>query len=267
MLFMIMGMLVLIALSVIGFLFYLLNKEGKKETVDELPIVNLTDFKSNIPPQPSVAEQAYQKRSLELEEELHQVSDKAVAQAQEALTMIDQLKRYNEEIEAQKQAIVAEYETKVADAGNHLTQLRGENNSLQVQLENSRVKLTTLEDELVAIKNQMAIEINRANTQLEQITKEKEEAITEGVNFQIAAMKADHEVLLQANLDLQETNQKLKELNSSLIEKNDILQYEMIKNRAQASGLERMCQNYKVQIEELLNKDATGRGVVSLLKN
>ena len=260
MLFTIMGIVVVTAISVVGLLLYLLNKEGRKEVIEAAVPV----FTAPIQPQPSAAEEAYKKRAEALEDELRQVSDKALSQAQEALSMIDELKSQNETIEEEKRRLQVEHESKRAEAGEHLTQLRQDNNVLQVQLDGSRAKIAALEDEIVAIKKQMEVEITRANAQLEQVIKEKEEAVTDGVNYQIAALKADHEALAQANLDMQKTNQKLKEFNSALVEKNDILQYEMIKNRAQASGLERMCENYKAQIEQF--GELAGRSAVGLLK-
>jgi chromosome segregation ATPase len=286
MLLMIMGMVVVIALGVIGLLFYFLSKEGHKEIQEVVPVVDLSIFKNELSSavvvetkvqgddqveevkvQEALVDDGYQDRVNELEEELQQISEKAVAQAQEALGMIDQLKKQNESLEEEKRLFKVEYEAKVKEAGEHITELRNDNSVLQVQLDNSRQKIVDLEQEMVVIKQQMEVELRRANAQLEEIGKEKDEAVAEAVNYQIAAMKAEYDVLTGVNLDLQKTIQKLKELNDVMTAKNDVLQYELIKNRAQASGFERMCENYRMQMEELLAKDsAKGRGVVSLLK-
>lgn len=47
---------------------------------------------------------------------------------------------------------------------------------------------------------------------------------------------------------------KLKELNTTLIDRAKILQYELNRHRAQASGLERVCENFKVQMEDMFNQ-------------
>ena len=75
---------------------------------------------------------------------------------------------------------------------------------------------------------------------------------------EIAALKADYDALMQLNSGLQKSNQEFKVLNVSLTEKNDMMQYEMIKYRAQASGLERICANYKEQLEGLLARETAG---------
>ncbi len=47
---------------------------------------------------------------------------------------------------------------------------------------------------------------------------------------------------------------KLKELNGTLIDKAKILQYELNRYRAQASGLERVCANFKTQMEAMFGQ-------------
>lgn len=277
-LYVIMGAVVLIAAGIVGLLFYLLKKEEAKEEKEATPVLDLNEFKkaaavssvelpelvqaTPLPPEPqvSLAEESYRKRVVELEEELHQISDKAVSQAQEALTMIDQLKKQNEELEEQKRLISEESTLKVDEASAHLTQLRQDNSSLQTRLESSNVKIVALEDEVVFIKKQMEIELKRANDQIEAIALEKKEAVTEAVNFQIAALKTEYEQLQKVHVDLQEANQQLKKINASLIEKDAQMQYELTKNRAQVSGLERACASYKLQVEELLARLESGVG-------
>ena len=81
----------------------------------------------------------------------------------------------NEALEEEKRLFKAEYEIKVKEAGEHITELRNDNGALQVQLDNSRQKITDLELEMSIIKQQMEVEIKRANAQLEDIGKEKDE--------------------------------------------------------------------------------------------
>lgn len=53
---------------------------------------------------------------------------------------------------------------------------------------------------------------------------------------------------------LEQDVKKLKDLNNTLIDKAKILQYELNRHRAQASGLERVCENFKVQMEEMFTQ-------------
>ena len=71
---------------------------------------------------------------------------------------------------------------------------------------------------------------------------------------EIETLKAEQIQLRQKYDDLERTHQKLRELNTHLMEKNDLMQYELIKARAQSSGLERVSFNYKNQLEDFLKK-------------
>lgn len=53
---------------------------------------------------------------------------------------------------------------------------------------------------------------------------------------------------------LEQDVRKLKELNNTLIDRAKILQYELNRHRAQASGLERVCGNFKVQMEDMFQQ-------------
>ncbi|GEM_PF-3780127 len=54
--------------------------------------------------------------------------------------------------------------------------------------------------------------------------------------------------------ELEQNIAKLKDLNSTLIEKAKILQYELNRQRTQATGLERVCANFKSQMEGLFGQ-------------
>ncbi len=62
--------------------------------------------------------------------------------------------------------------------------------------------------------------------------------------------------LVQEVEDLRRTQAKLIDLNATMTTKADLLQYELIKARAQATGYERISQNYQQQIEQLMGGKA-----------
>jgi chromosome segregation ATPase len=90
---------------------------------------------------------------------------------------------------------------------------------------------------MAAVKIQMGEEISRANAMVSELNREKEALLS--------APKAEPDEALR---------QQLQELNAQLLEKNESLQYELIKARAQSSGLERVSFNYKNQLEDFLKK-------------
>ncbi len=67
----------------------------------------------------------------------------------------------------------------------------------------------------------------------------------------IERLKEENCVLKKANEDLKNTFKETKEFNALLVEKEQIMQYELVKNRAQSLGLEKICEDFKIQIEEM----------------
>jgi len=67
----------------------------------------------------------------------------------------------------------------------------------------------------------------------------------------IESLKGENRNLQQLNQDLKNDFEKTKEHNTHLIEKESIVEYELSKNRAQNVGLEKICEDFKVQIERM----------------
>ncbi|MBP6343143.1 MAG: hypothetical protein KA403_04355 [Candidatus Omnitrophica bacterium] len=82
--------------------------------------------------------------------------------------------------------------------------------------------------------------------------------ITEAKDF-ASALAIQKEEQAQQIAHLEQDVTKLKELNSTLIDKAKILQYELNRHRAQASGLERVCANFKTQMEEMFGQVETAK--------
>ncbi len=74
------------------------------------------------------------------------------------------------------------------------------------------------------------------------------------LNETVKSLQADNDNLLQTRAGLDVDLRKVKELNETLIQKEDMIQYELTKNRAQATGLEKVCENFKQQLNELSTK-------------
>jgi len=67
----------------------------------------------------------------------------------------------------------------------------------------------------------------------------------------VQMLTGEKESASQRAMDLDQSVNKLKELNATLIDKAKILQFELNRQRAQATGMERVCGNFKTQLEEL----------------
>jgi len=64
--------------------------------------------------------------------------------------------------------------------------------------------------------------------------------------------------LLKTNAELEQNSQELNEFNQRLIEKERILLYELTKSKAQSMGLEKICADFKIQIDELSKNKQDG---------
>lgn len=258
----ILGGIVVVAIGVLGFLFYALNQEkvkaAKAGPVLE-PIAAEPSYHVLKPTDISAMEQEYRIKIESLEDEVRLVSDKGLEQAREAMSAIDALAKENQVLKADQQKLEQEYKGQLTFAQQQAEDRRRENIALQQQLEAGQLKLNELEQEVAAARKQLEDELAQANAAMQQLRSERESLLASRVtSMQFAEvsreageLKAQNEVLLQEVADLQMTNQKLKELNATMIEKAQMFQYELARNRAQASGLEKICENYRQQIGKL----------------
>ena len=255
MLFYVLVFIVCAAVGVVGFLFYLLRKElpGK----GEVKVVPINPQELIKPADPSPETEEYHKKIEELEEELRVFSQKSVMQAQETMAAVDTLTKENQTLKEQKSKQDEEYHKQFALAQDQMQQMHQDNTSLQVQLQSSRAKVIELQELAVIVGKQVEGEIAQARVVVERLKTERDAFLTnreasvqsvQALTRAFEEMKAQYEALLQETDGLRLTNQKLKELNDNLIEKNQMVQYELAKHRAQASGLEKICENYKMQL-------------------
>jgi len=80
----------------------------------------------------------------------------------------------------------------------------------------------------------------------------------EGSIKTIEVLKGESKNLQNHNRDLKDNFKKTEEYNKHLLEKEKILQYELAKNRAQNLGLEKICEDFKQQIE-MMSSANSGR--------
>lgn len=256
-LFILLGVVVLIALGVLGFLFFMLSKEGQKEeqnvvplrdfdqirkelnsglleplkpkdTKNEFDIIPPFEPKVSMPTQPVVVpleNDTYKKRAQELEEELKTISQKAEGQSLEAKQMIETLTEENESLKRQK-ANLEEAQLKLTELQTEATSLKTDNAGLQTQLDTTNAKVQLLEEQMAAFKLQMGEEISRANATVTELTQEKEALLSApkpepdpALRQELDALKADHDQLKQKYEDLEKTHQRISDLNTHLAKK------------------------------------------------
>jgi len=211
-LFMILGIVVLITIAVLGFLFFMLNKEGQKKE-EAVPVTDMAQLKKELSNQlfepnelkvvtkndeiipvyqpkiempmqeetlplkedvkPSPEDEAYKKRAQHLEDELLAISKKATGQSDEAQQLIESLTEENKALKSQ-QIDLEHAKQKLEELQGESSNLKIENIGLQTQLETTNAKVRLLEEEMIAVKMQMGNEISHANATVSELSREKE---------------------------------------------------------------------------------------------
>ncbi len=105
----------------------------------------------------------------------------------------------------------------------------------QMQQEESLLRIRQLESELSSIRKKSESEISEAHSTIENL-------------------QTQNEAFLAAKADLEKDSKKIKEFSANLLQKEDMLQYELTKARAQAMGLEKISEDFKVEIETHLKQ-------------
>ncbi len=276
----ILGVVVLLTFAVIGSLFFFLSREKTKLDDGAVPLTDLNQIKKefssgllepqtpkmtkletdlappvyepkvSIPtaaPAPALSEDdRYKQRAQDLEDELKTITQKAEDQSHQAQGMIEDLTKENESLKIQ-QIKLEEAQRHLSQLQDEASQLKTDNAGLQSQLDLAHAQVKLLQEQMAAFQSQMQEEISRANAAVTQIKQEKEALL--------AAPKPDPDGVLRLEIeDLKAANQKLLAMVDALKEKNEALQYALIKSRAQSSGLERVSFNYKNQLEDFLKK-------------
>ena len=125
---------------------------------------------------------------------------------------------------------------------------RSEMNTVIVQLKAEKDNLlmqTKLKEEQVAIQlREQKAEAGRI--EFEALSSK----LVESINI-IENLKRENKDLQQTNQDLRDEFKEVKEMNGHLVKKEKMIQYELTKNRAQALGLEKICEDFRTQIETM----------------
>ena len=114
----------------------------------------------------------------------------------------------------------------------------------KIQQDELRKFISTLESEMEELIRVQKLGADRY--ELQSINNRLESSIAT-----IESLKGENKGLQGFNQGLKNDFEKTKEHNALLIEKERFMEFELSKNRAQALGLEKICEDFKVQIETL----------------
>ncbi len=256
------GVISLVAMIVVGMLFYSLNKEANSSDDTVKPIADLKDFKTAVEtpnPEPirpdfahQIAQQSAQDKVYALQQELTQISEKALSQSHEAQSMIEDLSKANEQLKAENEQLIKAYETKFSDEQQRVQALSIENQQMQVRLQESEVSVKELQEQMLALQQQSAIEMKNAKDTIERTESEIASMRIKMANVQPDIdYKKEIDELSAQKAQLSQDNDFLRQTKLEISQKIEAMEWELTQARAQVQGLERICVNYKEIIESL----------------
>lgn len=114
----------------------------------------------------------------------------------------------------------------------------------KIQQEELRAFIRTLESEKTELLKSQKSGVDQS--EFEAIGNRLEGSITA-----IETLKGENKDLQQSNQNLINDFKKTQEHNTHLVEREKVMEYELTKNRAQTVGLEKICEGFKTQIENL----------------
>ena len=243
MLFMVLGGVFILAILVIGFLFYLLSKESNQKKDDAVAITDLNELKKTLihPEQTKIAdplempvgvsrpaqepqdtpdfsaefiakEQVYQQKVNALEGELQSIASKAQEQSHQALATIDQLKQENEQLKSERNAKETAAQANLIQAQQTIDTMQEQQAELQNRLNDSQAEVGKLQEEMVAIKHQIGREIVTNKADSERLVVENE-SLRRSMDAAIAEAIKNYQDEMQA---LKQENQTLKNVSQDL---------------------------------------------------
>lgn len=140
-----------------------------------------------------------------------------------------------------------------------ITELKTEKDRLTEEVEKREGQVVELQAELKEVQETSQTKLKDAQEMIERLKMQKPEvdrSDLEGLGNKVSAsisalesLKKEYNDLQQVNLDLKNSFKTTEELNAHLVAKEKMMQYELTKSRAQALGLEKICEDFKVQIE------------------
>ena len=146
------------------------------------------------------------------------------------------LERDGERLKKEKQDIFMQ----IKDKDDQLSELT---KTLELLQETGTRKLKEAQEAMETLTAQQA-----AAKQLEEerIAKTQSEA-----NMTVEELRKDRDLLAAVKLKLEQELNQIKEMNEQFSQKEKVMQYDLTRSRAQALGLEKMCEDFKIQIEEM----------------
>ena len=193
-------------------------------------------------------------RVQQLEQELAVQKAESERQLAEANATIDRLKAHPEAPAAPSVPVADDIGK--ADLDN----LRSENEQLKAQIGEGFAKIKEFESTVAQLKAQPAAAAPSVPSEADLAEQAELKRVNEDLRKMVEQLKAENAAAaakpsdVKVPPDIEAQISKLKELNEFLTRKDKMLQTELTKSRIKALGLERICADFKTQLEMMAQK-------------
>jgi hypothetical protein len=229
----ILTVIVLAALGVAGWVFYALKDQARK------------DLESTAVPLASAATSA-----LNAGEE--------TARMNKAMEEAARLKLENEAAQQELRRLQQEAAGKVSEES--LMHLKAENAALKDQLDIEKKSMAALLTETGAVRAELKAQVIESEEKVARLLQEHRKQLDEAqthsaavspvfVSDAVTSLKEDMNCLNEERASLLSRVDEAERLLREEHEKNEFLQYELTKSRAESAGIERICENARRQFE------------------
>ncbi|MBI5149531.1 MAG: hypothetical protein HZA28_02005 [Candidatus Omnitrophica bacterium] len=145
--------------------------------------------------------------------------------------------------QAERERLAVEHTGLLAQAGGYRQEVERLKKDLELMQKINNQKLNEAND-MVRLLEAQKSESDRI--QEEVLGKQLAQALGK-----VGELNQERDHLMQARVALEENLGKTRDFNAYLLEKEKVLHYELTKQRAQALGLEKICEDFKIQIDDL----------------
>lgn len=202
----------------------------------------------------------------QLKEEIKLIREKAVIQARNAIEVITKLREANEALTAEKNR--SQQSAAPAVSADELMHLKAENAAFKAKADELSAEIDRLrqeydqyrrevtaqmEEQHVQWRQQLESELAQAKDEIDRLRSagQADGSAPAASVEELASLNKALEVLTEEKEDLESRIRELESVNAIQSEKNNFLQYELTKSRAQAAGLQKVYENSVKQVEDM----------------
>lgn len=234
---------------------------GLKTVLTEDPIVPQGEVSPDLAPPVKIVQPQESREQIQI--------DQLTEKNQQLIEQLNEQKDKFEKVELNIEVLKKEYKgLKEQGAGKikileeQMEKVQSENGRLTEGLSSKSELLEKKHEENQRLQTEMRATVGRLELEKEELLKVKDVSVDKsdyealsnrlvGTISTVEGLKGEYKDLQKSNDELKDTFKRTEELNVHLLEKERLMQYELIKNRAQALGLEKICEDFKAQIEAM----------------